>query len=90
MSRTKATALREAEQRSAGKAITDYPITLYAHHMAEIFGVSLSAFYKSESAGAFLFAENKPRIGRKSWSRDRVAAHFAGERVGLTGLKRVS
>lgn len=75
--------LRAAEEASAGRAIDSYPITLYAHHMAAIFGVSLNAFYKKEAEGAYLFAENRPRIGRKSWSRDRVAQYFAGELRGV-------
>jgi len=80
--------LRQAAEVSAGRALADYPITLYAHHMAAIFGVTLNAFYKKESEGAYLFAENKPRIGRKSWSRDRVAQYFAGELRGLTDIRR--
>lgn len=83
----KVVALRREEEASAGRAMSDYPIVLYAHHMAAIFGVSLNAFYKKEAAGAYLFAENRPRIGRKSWSRDRVAQYVAGETRGLTARR---
>src|SRR5207253_5774923 len=76
--------LRSADSVSAGKTIESYPLRLFAHHMAEVFGVSLNGFYKQESAGAFTWAENRPKIGRKSWSRDRVAQYFAGELRGLT------
>ena len=75
------------DDKTAGRAIADYPICLFAHHMAEIFDVSVKRFYKLESEGAFLFAENRPRIGRKSWSRDRVKAYFDGTLLGLTGTK---
>lgn len=76
--------MRAAEEATAGRALTDYPINLFAHHMAEIFGISLKRFYANDAAGSYLFAENRPRIGRKSWSRDRVAAYFAGNLQGLT------
>jgi hypothetical protein len=66
------------------QSIEQYPLRLFAPHMAEIFGVSLKRFYRLEATGNFMWAETKPRIGRKSWSRERVAAYFAGEVRGLT------
>lgn len=63
---------------SAGRSIESYPIRLFAADMAELFELSLKRFYALDAEGAFLWAENKPRIGRKSWSRDRVKAHFDG------------
>lgn len=84
----KLTVIRRDGEASAGRVIGDYPIRLFAHHMAEIFGLSLKAFYAQDAAGAFTFAENRPRIGRKSWSRDRVALHFSGELRGLTETRR--
>lgn len=81
-------AIRAAGERSAGRAIRDYPIRLFAPHMAEIYGLSLKQFYAQDAAGYFLFAENKPRIGRKSWSRDRVEDYFAGRLHGLTTVRR--
>ncbi len=42
---------------------------LFAEHMAEIFGVSVKRFYAQDADGAYRWAENRPRIGRKSWSR---------------------
>jgi len=81
-----------AEEASAGRTLESYPLRLFAHHMAEIFGVSIKRFYALENEGAFLFAENRPRVARKSWSRDRVKAYFDGEVTGITAprLKRVS
>lgn len=69
------------------RSLEDYPIRLYAHHMAEIFGVALRRFYALDADGHFLFAENRPQIGRKSWSRERVRQYFAGELSGLTARK---
>lgn len=70
------------------EALTDYPVRLYAADMARIFRVSVKQFYRLDGQGAFLFAENRPRIGRKSWSRDRVAQYFDGTLRGLTGGAR--
>lgn len=84
---TKLETMRASEERSAGRALTDYPIRLYSHHMAEIFGVSVKRFLAQDLTGNFIWAENRPRIGRKSWSRDRVIAYFAGEIAGLTRSK---
>jgi hypothetical protein len=69
-----------------------YPLRLFAPQMAEIFGVSLKRFYALEAEGAFLWAEHRPRIGRKSWSRERVRQYDAGEVTGLTdrGRKRIA
>lgn len=75
---------------TAGRAIESYPIRLFAHDMADIFQVSLKRFYALDAEGAFDFAKNRPTIGRKSWSRDRVKAYFDGTLVGMTGLRRVS
>lgn len=71
--------------------IDTYPDRLFAPDMAAIFRVSLKRFYKLDGEGAFLWAETKPRIGRKSWSKARVTAYFAGEVRGLTDkrLQRV-
>lgn len=80
-------AMTRAQQASAGKPIESYPIRLFVSHLAEIFGVSVKRCYELDAAGEFMFAEIKPRIGRKSWSRDRVAACFAGE---VRGLRDVS
>ena len=76
--------MRRAEVQSAGKSLADYPLRLYAHHMSEIFGVSLNEFYRLERHGEFVFAEHKPQIGRKTWSRSRIQAYDAGELRGLT------
>lgn len=73
---------------TAGRTIESYPIRLFAHDMAEIFGVSLKRFYALENEGAFDFARTRPTIGRKSWSRDRVKAYFDGTVSGLTGVRR--
>lgn len=89
---SKAGAIAVAVEASAGRPIESYPIRLFAEHMAEIFGVSIKRFYAQDADGAYRWAENKPRIGRKSWSRDRVQAYFAGdvEIVKRAVLKRVS
>lgn len=79
--------MRATVEITSGRALTDYPIRLFANHMAEIFGVSLKQFYAQDSTGHYLWAENRPRIGRKSWSRDRVIAYFAGDITGLTRRK---
>ncbi len=65
-----------------------YPLRLFAKDMAAIFRVSVKRFYALEAEGAYLFAENRPRLGRKSWSRDRVRQYFAGEVTGLTDSRR--
>jgi len=80
--------MRTTAEASAGRDLNSYPVRLFAHHMAQIFGVSLKTFYAQDARGAFLFAENKPRIGRKSWSRDRVQSYFDGTLKGLTRLRR--
>jgi hypothetical protein len=56
--------------------------------MAEIFGVSLNRVYRLAAEGAFDFAVLRPRIGRESWSRERVRQYFAGELRGLTPTRR--
>lgn len=66
--------MHAAEDQSAGKAWTDFPIRLYARHMSAILGVSLKQFYKLESRGSFVFAQHKPQVGRKTWSRDLMQA----------------
>jgi len=70
------------------KAIETYPERLFAPDMAEIFRVSLKRFYALDAEGAFLFAEQRPRIGRKAWSRARVQQYFAGEVRGLTPTRK--
>ena len=70
------------------RALDSYPERLFAAEMAEIFRLSVKRFYALDAEGAFLFAENKPRIGRKSWSRERVRQHFAGELKGLTPVRQ--
>ena len=37
---------------TAGRTIDSYPIKLHAHHMAEIFDVSLKRFYALDAEGA--------------------------------------
>ena len=80
--------MRSTAEQSAGRTLASYPLRLFAHHMAQIFGVSLKTFYAQDARGAYLFAENRPRIGRKSWSRDRVQEYFAGTLTGLTPGRR--
>lgn len=75
----KAAARQLAREASAGRSIDEYPIELDAHHMSEIFGVSLKQIYKWDAAGKLLRFENLPRIGRKTWSRERVRARHTGE-----------
>lgn len=91
MSRTIVDLMREAESKSAGKRIAEFPIRLYAGHMAEILGISLNAFYKLEAKGEFTEFEHKPRIGRKTWSRDLVQAWNEGRlnEVNRTKLRLV-
>lgn len=69
-------------------SLDTYPLRLFAPHMAEIFGLSVKRFYALAEEGAFDWAENKPKIGRSSWSRQRVAQYFAGEIRGLTPVRR--
>lgn len=68
----------------AHRALDTYPERLFAHDMAAIYRVSLNQFYRLNAAGAFLFAEMRPRVGRMAWSRERVQQHFAGSLTGLT------
>lgn len=80
-------AMRTTAEASAGRSLDQYPIRLFAHHMAEIFGLTVKQFYNLDAVGEFVLFENRPRIGRKSWSRDRVRQYFAGEVTGLTARK---
>lgn len=75
---TRLATMRANAERSAGRKLEDYPVRLFAEHMAEIFGVSVKQVYALDAAGAFDFAAAQLVIGRKSWSRDRVAQYFAG------------
>ena len=68
--------------------LASLPLCLYAPQMAAIFGVSIKRFYALSDEGAFDGAENKPRIGRKSWSRLRVEQYFEGQIRGLTPSRR--
>jgi hypothetical protein len=70
------------------RPLESYPDLLNAHDMAAIFRVSLCRFYAIAAEGAFDFALNRPRIGKKSWSRERVRQYFAGELRGLTGVAK--
>lgn len=65
------------------KSIADYPDRLFMKDMAELFQISVKRAYALDAEGAFLFAETRPRIGRKSYSRERVRAYFAGEITSL-------
>jgi hypothetical protein len=65
------------------------PDRLFAPDMARIFRVSLARFYKLDARGEFLWAEMRPRIGRKAWSKGRVVAYFAGDLHGLTEKHRL-
>jgi hypothetical protein len=73
---------------SGATSLESYPLRLYAPQMAEIFGLSVKRFYALSEEGAFDWAEIKPKIGRKSWSKARVAQYFAGEIRGLTPVRR--
>jgi hypothetical protein len=79
-----------ALERPAATSLETYPLCLYAPQMATIFGLGLKRFYALASEGAFDWAENRPRIGRKSWSRVRVEQYFHGEIRGLTPVRRRS
>lgn len=81
--------MRQAEEASAGRDLSSYPLRLYAHHMAEIYGFSLKQFYRYENAGDFVFAQIRPTIGRKTWDRERVAVHFAGRLRGVTAAREM-
>jgi len=65
-----------------------YPLRLFAKDMAEIFRVSLKRFYALDEEGAFLWAEHRPRLGRKSYSREIVGEYLAGKPIGLTDPRR--
>ena len=68
--------------------LEQFPERLFAADMAAIFRVSVKRIYQLDASGALLFAENRPRIGRKSWSRERVRQYFAGEISGLTAARK--
>jgi len=74
--------------RPTVSSLESLPLCLYAPEMAAIFGLSLKRFYALTSEGAFDWCENRPRIGRKSWSRVRVEAYFQGQIRGLTAARR--
>jgi hypothetical protein len=65
-----------------------YPAPQWPVDMADIYRVSLKRFYQLAAEGAFDFAVLRPRIGRKSWSRERVRQYFSGELRGLTPTRR--
>ena len=62
---------------SAAPRLDEYPERLSAKDMAAIFRVSQKRLYAIDAEGALLWAENRPRIGRRSWSRERVRRYFA-------------
>lgn len=68
--------------------LATYPERLFAEDMAAIFRISTKRFYALDAEGAFMFAEIKPRIGRKSWARERVRQYLAGELRGLTSVRK--
>jgi hypothetical protein len=70
--------------------LSEYPDRLVAKDMAAIFRVTLKRFYAQDAEGAYDFALNRPRIGRKSWSRDRVQKYFDGTLRGLTSDRKAS
>jgi len=71
-------------------SLDELPLCLYAHDMARIFGISEKRVYGLAAEGAFDFCENKPRIGRISWSRVRLAQYFNGELRGITPVRKRS
>jgi hypothetical protein len=60
---------------------------MFAKDVAEWMDISVKRFYALEAEGRFFFAEHRPRIGRKSWSRERLKQWDRGELKGLTGRK---
>jgi len=68
-------------------SLDELPLCLYAPDMARIFGISEKRVYALAAEGAFDWAENKPRIGRISWSRVRLEQYFNGEIRGITAVR---
>lgn len=79
---------RDLHVAAAPRDLASYPERLFAHDMAAIYRISLKRFYALDAEGHFDFAIIKPRIGRKSWSRERVRQSFDGELRGLSVARR--
>lgn len=75
------------ETTAPRRTLDAFPERMVAADVAEWMGISVNAFYKLEAVGKFTFAEHRPRIGKKSWSRERLRQWDAGELAGLTGRK---
>jgi len=69
-------------------SLADLPLCLYAADLARIFGITEKRVYALAAEGALDWCENKPRIGRISWSRVRLEQYFNGEIRGLTVRRR--
>lgn len=63
--------------------LSDFPERMVIKDLAEWLGISVKRAYALEAQGDFVFAEHRPRIGRKSWSRDRLKQWDLGTNTGL-------
>lgn len=70
------------------RELASFPERMTMKDIAEWLGVSLSRAYALEAQGDFAFAQHRPMIGRKSWSRQRFAQWDAGTLTGLTVARR--
>lgn len=66
------------------RALADFPERMFIPEIAEWLGISVKRAYALEHDGDFMFAEHRPAIGRKSWSRKRFEQWDAGTLDGLT------
>lgn len=62
-----------------------YGPILTAADLARILRVGIRRIYQMDWEGSLVFAELKPRVGIKKWSRDRVQSWIDGDLKGLTG-----
>lgn len=67
--------------------LSAFPERMLIKDIAEWLGVSVKRAYALELTGSFTFAEHRPSIGRKSWSRRRFEQWDAGTLTGLTARR---
>ena len=61
--------------------------TLNVRELAAWRGCSVKAIYQQHAAGAWVFAEVKPRIGALCWDKHRLGLWARGELHGFVGSK---
>ena len=73
--------------QAARRSLDDFPEIMSVKDIAEWLGLSVSRAHALDAAGAFDFSACRPRIGRKSFDRDRLRDWKEGNLAGLRGRK---